>query len=306
MFEKEILRILDIMVAKYPSLKNRRAAHDKQYACLKGELRMLPELNKELQSGIFQASKTYPCWIRLSSTSPWELAKGLSIKISVDAKTECDFFLVNTDVIPFCTNPDEFVIFFERAFIELKSDKKVALKYFFSSIKRFKLLVSIIWIAFKLKKEKKLLDIPYWSLQAYQFGDKACKFKAQPAGNQSTTDSPLEYTENLIEKLNHNDVVYDFMVQFQTDPKKMSVEDLSIPWREKDSPFQKIAELVIPKQEFNFPERIEFGNHLIFSLDNCLPENKPLGWVATFRNLMYLTLQKVRGESVGKQSDNNH
>ena len=50
--------------------------------------------------------------------------------------------------------------------------------------------------------------------------------------------------------LAHGDATFDFCVQFQTDPKKMPIEDAMVEWEEKDSPYRKVATIRIPSQAF--------------------------------------------------------
>jgi hypothetical protein len=86
------------------------------------------------------------------------------------------------------------------------------------------------------------------------------------------------------------------MVQAQTDPQKMPIEDASIEWEEASSPFRTIASLRIPAQDFDTPERMARCEAIAFSPWNCLPEHRPLGGMNRARKAIYAELARFRAE----------
>jgi hypothetical protein len=105
---------------------------------------------------------------------------------------------------------------------------------------------------------------------------------------------PDYLTEAMVRTLNTEDVEFDFMVQFQTDPARMPIEDPSIAWKESESPFIKVATVHIPKQEFASPAQMEFGDNLSFTPWHSLPEHRPLGGIQRARRTVYQTISKLR------------
>ena len=55
--------------------------------------------------------------------------------------------------------------------------------------------------------------------------------------------------------LSESEATFDFMVQFQTDPDRMPIEDASVEWTEQDSPYAWWRAFRIPPQSFDDPLR---------------------------------------------------
>jgi hypothetical protein len=58
--------------------------------------------------------------------------------------------------------------------------------------------------------------------------------------------------DNMIKTLAKQDVEFDLMIQLQTDPHKMPIENAGVRWPEKLSPFVSAATIHIPKQKFDY------------------------------------------------------
>jgi hypothetical protein len=102
--------------------------------------------------------------------------------------------------------------------------------------------------------------------------------------------------ENMQQQLAHDPFYFDFMIQFQTDPYTMPIEDPTVPWDEKVSPFHKLATIVIPPQNFDTAARMEFGDNLSYNPWRCLPEHRPLGGINRCRNRVYQVISAFRHE----------
>ena len=73
----------------------------------------------------------------------------------------------------------------------------------------------------------------------------------------------------MAKTLSQTDVELDFLIQLQTDFKRMPIEDASIEWPERLSPFVPVAKITIPKQEFTSPEQMVFARELSFNPWHC-------------------------------------
>jgi hypothetical protein len=62
-------------------------------------------------------------------------------------------------------------------------------------------------------------------------------------------------------------------------------------WEES---FQKVATIIIPKQDFDTAERRNFDESLAFNPWHSLPEHAPLGKVNEVRRLVYLATANLR------------
>ena len=108
---------------------------------------------------------------------------------------------------------------------------------------------------------------------------------------------PFNYLrDNMVKTLAKKDVEFDLMIQLQTDPHLMPIEDGSIRWPEKLSPFIPAATVHIPKQKFDSEAQFEFAKRLKMNPWHCLPEHRPLGNLNRARFRMYFELSKFRQE----------
>src|SRR5215813_14043313 len=83
--------------------------------------------------------------------------------------------------------------------------------------------------------------------------------------------------DNMVKTLAEQDVEFDLMLQLQTDPFRMPIENAAVRWPEKLSPFVPAARLHIPSQRFDSPEQLGFANVLFYNSWHALSEHRPLG-----------------------------
>lgn len=102
--------------------------------------------------------------------------------------------------------------------------------------------------------------------------------------------------ENMISTLARTDVEFDLLVQVQTDPHRMPVENNAVRWPQRLSPFVAAATVHIPRQEFASVAQFEFTKKLKYNPWHCLPEHRPLGNQSRARRRMYRTLADFRQE----------
>ncbi|GIF23444.1 hypothetical protein BJ973_004055 [Actinoplanes tereljensis] len=92
---------------------------------------------------------------------------------------------------------------------------------------------------------------------------------------------------------------FDFMVQVQTDPHRMPIENAAVKWPERLSPYATVARLRLPPQTFDSPEQLAFADVLRYNPWHCMPEHKPLGNSNRARRAMYLELAELRQQMNG-------
>ena len=164
-------------------------------------------------------------------------------------------------------------------------------------------LITCLPILLRAAKAKIKCDHPfevsYFSTVPYRFGDetRAVKYAVIPSKKNK-----LEYTDktnkdflraNMAATVFQHEIVYNFFVQFQTDPEQMPIEDPTVVW---DSPLIKLATIRIPTQVFDTPERNELGDNLSFNSWHCLPEHRPLGNFNRVRRKIYDALYDFRNK----------
>jgi hypothetical protein len=98
----------------------------------------------------------------------------------------------------------------------------------------------------------------------------------------------------MVATLNERDVEFDILLQLQTDPFLMPIENNAVLWPTKLSPRVPAAVLRIPKQRFDSPEQLAFARVLSYNPWHCVPEHRPLGNQSRARKRMYSELSRFR------------
>ena len=99
------------------------------------------------------------------------------------------------------------------------------------------------------------LEVQYYSCVAYLLGTgQAMQYTIKPRSPQKTR-VPKQPSANYLREamagtLSKQAVAFDFMIQLQTDPYGMPIEDASVRWPERISPIVPVARLHIPAQKF--------------------------------------------------------
>ena len=291
----------------------RRDAHAKAHGCVKATF-AVPELPEHLRVGVFKEPRTYLAWIRYSNGNgtpqPDSVGdgRGMAVKLmgvpgkkvlagEADAATH-DFMMINHPVF-FIDNAANYVTFTKD------SQGGDVLAYFLGlrsplswHLKAGKIVGEMV-----ATKAVNPLELQYFSMSAYLFGDRAIKFSARPCaaspGLSSATASPDFLADNMEKTLKDGPGCFEFMVQLQGDPKDMPVEDPTELWSEKASPFVKVAHIEIPSQAFRSEEQRKLCEDLSFTPWHALPEHRPLGGINRLRKVVYETISSLRHDLNG-------
>jgi len=302
--------IKEVMIKDTPTGIMRRDAHPKTHAAVKAEFIVEPNLPQEMRIGVFKEPRTYQAWIRFSNSADsikpdierdW---RGMAIKLmgvpggkilphEKDESTH-DFILISVNV--FMTKDVEGLF----AFIKATKRSLVARIWFFLTH------WSVVWMLYKMfyktiVKFANPLQIRYFSITPYSFGpDAAVKYSAIPLFKtpDKLPDAPSHdyLREALARQLQDGEALFDFSVQFQTDPIAMPIEDPRQEWAEARSPFRKVATIKILRQDCDTDEQMRFGENLSFTPWHALPEHRPLGGINRARRVIYEAISKFRHE----------
>jgi hypothetical protein len=287
-----------------------RGQHMKNHGCVRAEFVVEPDLPDSLRHGVFSSPRAFPAYIRYSNGKGYDDrradAHGMAIKLvgvlgeklledERDAPTQ-DFVLIDHPVF-FIKDVADYVPFMED-FRRLRSPgltpgKIIAgIKLFLSPDYRWRLLR-----ATGSKKPDSPLRIQYWSTTPSRLGPSAVKYTGRPelagAPTVPAFDSPDKLRLAMADHLRAGEARYDFLVQVQTDPSAMPVEDPTIDW---GAPWQKLATIRIPPQSFDSPEQMAFCENLSFTPWHSLPEHRPLGGINRARKAVYQAISKQRHE----------
>ena len=290
-----------------------RGQHMKGHGCVRAEFIVADDLPPPLRHGVFREVRTFKAYVRYSngkgSDDRQPDAHGMAIKLlgvageklledERDATTQ-DFVLIDHPVF-FIKNVADYVPFM-KDFRRLRSPGwslgKICagLKLLFSPNYKWRLLR-----ATGSKKPDSPLRISYWSTTPSLLGAAAVRYMARPevAGLPpvAAIDSPDKLRLAMAAELGQREARFDFLIQVQSDPLAMPVEDPTIAW---DAAWRKVATLRIPPQSFDSPEQIAFGENLSFTPWHSLADHRPLGGINRARRAIYRAISAQRHELNG-------
>jgi hypothetical protein len=157
----------------------------------------------------------------------------------------------------------------------------------------------VIWQLIKsFKVFANPLQIRYFSCTPYLLGEQAVKYCVMPvihAHDFIKPDPPDNYLRLAMkQQLNSTPAEFVFGIQLQTNPRRMPIEDASVCWDERISPFVPVATIRIPIQDFDTPERNIRGENMQFSPWHSLPFHRPLGSINRARRVVYHSISELR------------
>ena len=291
----------------------RRDQHPKAHGCVQAVFTVVDDLPEELRHGLFHTPRSYDAWIRFSPSSPLmppdtkRDAHGMAIKLlgvpglkvldgGQGAQTQ-DFLLANNDAF-FVRSTKDYVQF-AQAF----ASERVMSFFFGLNPLRCRLRELTNMLLSVGKQITNPLQTRYWSQTPYRLGPHAVKYSARPlsAAQDPLPDPPgPDYLRQaMAATLMRKEVVFEFMVQVQTDALRMPVEDQTVVWDERVSPFRRVATIRIPVQECDTPERCAFAENLSFTPWHSLPEHRPLGSMNRIRRQLYALISSIRNARNG-------
>lgn len=313
----------------------RRDAHTKTIGCVAAAFRV-NELQPEYRVGLFATpKKEYPAWIRFSTGSSflqpdWKPdAHGMAVKVlgvpgrklldgEEDEQTQ-DFLMIDNPV--FCLR-DVAEYAQLTKYQSAGSAPKNQFAYFFDGYAanpfRWRLRELRLGIDILKMPPSSVLDPQYHSMTAYRYGpQRYAKYslKRVPCGGNGTElsgSSRLNFSADRLTTTLREQVkdggpyCFDLLVQFQDTAKDMPVEDATVLWSEKDSPFLPVARLTIPRQDIAARQPAGFCENLAFTPWHALPQHEPVGGLNRVRKAVYTNVSRYRrcmnGVALGEPS----
>ena len=105
---------------------------------------------------------------------------------------------------------------------------------------------------------------------------------------------PEAVRDSLVAEIGQHDYTFQLEAQLCVDPLRMPIENTSIEWSEKLSPFTKIAIIHIPKQDISSPVNLEIADRISISPWRTRDEHVPMGEIMTVRRDVYRRSAEVR------------
>jgi len=209
--------------------------------------------------------------------------------------TTQDFIVANSPVF-FCRNAADYVVLASR----MREGR--LLRFFFGADPRkWRVREFVNMITATQKRVVNPLQIRYWSQTPSALGPHAVKYSAKPRVRRrdwkpaSDGNNYLEAT--MARQLSSGEASFDFLVQLRTGTGEMPVENPTVRWKERVSPFSKVATIRIPAQDFTGKARKDFAEALSFTPWHSLPEHRPLGGINRVRRAVYEAMSTVRHDA---------
>ncbi len=282
-----------------------RAGNTKTYGVVRAEFRVLEEVPVQFRRGVFAVARQFPAWIRFGGPGPaWPpdvadagiLSIGIKVmevpgaKLLEDEKWTQDFLGISS---PTFTTPNVT----ENTKLQQQIYAKTPVFYFLNPLDSHLLDMTMQGLYARMNRSP--LEVRYWSCVPYLCGEgRAVKYSVRPRSNYKTRIPwriPDDWLwQSMGMRLEKEDVELDFCVQEQTDPRRMPIEDASIEWPEKLSPFIPVARITIPRQRFDSPEQTVFARRLSYNPWHAVAEHRPLGNQNRARKIIYTQLSNLR------------
>jgi hypothetical protein len=295
----------EALLKRYKTRTAERAGNTKTYGVVRAEVTVPDGLPNDVRVGVFERPRTFKAWMRFAGPGPeappdpkdngvmsisLKLTGVEGPKLMDDEKHTQDFTGISA---PTFTTPNVR----ENLKLQRHIGKGTPIFYFVNPFDSH--ILDAIMQGLFFKNNASPLEATYYSCVPYLFGHgRAVKYKFVPqvdVPSRAPRDPSDQYLrEAMVTTLDQRDAHFDLLVQFQTDPKAMPIEDASVIWPENQSPYRLVATIRIPKQRFATRAQDDFARSLSFNPWHCVAEHRPLGNQNRARKSIYLETSKFR------------
>ena len=305
-----------------------RSVHAKGHGLLRGELRVLDHLPPMLAQGIFARAGTYPAIMRLS-TIPGDVLddaistpRGCAVKIvgvpgarlpGSEGDTTQDFVMVNA---PSFAAPTAKAFLGSLKLLAGTTDRLPGAKKVFSRVARVteRLLEKIggssgLLMTLGGHPATNILGETFYSQAAILYGAYVAKVCLAPVSPGLTAligrKIDLGASANALREAVRAHFAaeggeWELRVQLCTDVEKMPVEDASVDWPQKISPYRPVAVLSMPPQDaWSEADMRDIDDGMSFSPWHGVAEHRPLGNVMRARRASYAASAAFRSSHNG-------
>ncbi|PMZ87639.1 MULTISPECIES: catalase family protein [unclassified Pseudomonas] len=293
-----------------------RDAHAKAHGCVKAEVQVLPELPSELRQGVFsEPGKTWQATMRLSNGNAYPQfdsirdARGMAIKLfdvpgkqllsDRQGRGEQDFVMFNHPNF-FVSNVAEY-----RQNVAAQANGKKMMAFFPGRDPRtWQVRHLFIALATLAPAPSSPTQTTYFSVSPYKFGEANAKFRVMPDPDSCPAYSLPEqnrklpnFLRNALNQQLSTDRVpacFALQIQRQDANRYMPIEDTSIEWRESDAPFETVARIKVPAQDFDTPALNLQCDNQSFNPWFGVEAHRPIGGINRLRKAVYEAVSDYR------------
>lgn len=293
-----------------------RDAHAKAHGCVKAQFSVLPELDPALRHGVLsEPGKTWQAWMRLSNGNAYPQfdsvrdARGMGLKlldVPGDKLLSSPATAGNQDFVMF-NHP----LFFVRDVAEYKqnfaaqaSGQKVLAFFPDWDPRSWEIRHLIIALQTLAPAPASPVATTYSSVAPFKLGPHNIKYRVIP---DPASCPPYQLPEQngaqpnflrnaLYQQLSLDRVpaCFALQVQRQNPEHYMPIEDTSVEWSEDIAPFETVATIRVPAQDFDSREQNLFCDNLSFNPWHALPEHRPIGGINRLRKAVYEAVSVYR------------
>ena len=310
--EASLQAIIDQFTAQLRGLWNpghfERGGNTKTHGIVRAEFVVRDDLPEHLRRGIYAEPRTYRAWVRFSGPGPYitpdiDDVGFMSISVKLlgvpgpklleDEQETLDMFGVSTPT--FVTADTK-----SNAHLQSWSYRNAAM-FHFANFRDPHILDSVMQLLWT-KTQSSPLEGDYFSCVPYLLGEGQAmqySFRTKLETRTRVPRLPLRPPDNylrdaMVATLAERDIEFDVLLQVQTDPFKMPIENNGVLWPTRLSPRVPAAVLRIPKQTFDSPEQLAFARKLTYNPWHTIAEHRPLGNQSRARKRMYYELSRLR------------
>lgn len=269
----------------------KRGQAPQQHALLRGTFEISASVPDKMRVGVFAKPKTFSALIHLSSghntkncyPHPHSFAIKL-LDVPMAPTGTQDFIFGNQPTFPFGDILD-YLAFFEA---QLNN----------GSARNYKPYLHNIGV--NLKRNSMIayyLGHQYWSNIPVAMGNQAARFNLRPVADNlcdfTSTTPPDDIHQALKDYFvnQRRSAKFLFGAQSYIDEVSTPIEYAKYAW---PTPFETIAMLTLPAQDFTAPEQLNFCQYLTYTPWHCIPEHQPLGGIQRCQKLMYEKSSQLR------------
>lgn len=286
-----------------------RAGNTKTYGVVRAELVVADDLPPRLRQGLFAEPRSFKAFVRLAGPGPLAppdlrdnaiMSIGVKVlgvpgaKLLSEESTTQDLLGISA---PTFTTPD--VV--QNAILQAEIGRGTPLFYFIRPSHLH--LSDLIMQGLYAITAASPLQVGYHSCVPYLVGEgQAMRYafvpRPLPAPYRELRvprrPGPDYLREALAATLSRHEVVFDLVVQLQTDARTMPLEHAGVIWSTRRSTPITVATLLIPVQELQAVEQLQLADQLRFNPWHALPEHRPLGNQNRARARIYALLADTR------------
>ena len=271
---------------------HKRGQHPKQQALLRGFFEVARAVPEPFRAGVFAKPRQFDALVRVSTgpmpkesdPNPHAMAIKLIDVPGAPHGTQ-DFIMLDQPTF-FISDIADYVAFFEAAQKDPGADG-----FFKCRPREFGLNLTFnVVIASQLERQ-------YWSEVPIAMGGGAARLTLIPDLGNTSGRGPVTEENGLRAALEEHFVTnrkaakFYFGAQRYIDEATTPIEDATAVW---PTPFEIIATLTLPAQDFTAPEQFAFCENLSYTPWHCMPDHQPLGGIQRCRKRVYEESQRLR------------